>query len=475
MRSTLNNNNNPVMTKHIWLMFLLLPVFAIGQVSNTFLSPQTHAWQIVGQDTFSAGFAHYINLVFSPSGEPYVAYLEGVLSKLTMMKYNGNQWAKVGNSDSVPQGIEELSFVFSPSGQPYVAFVDFGVPPGVNVMKFDGINWVYVGIPSFSMGEAHYVSLAFSPTDLDPYVAYVDYSDSAKITVRKFDGNNWINVGSTGFTTPEATYVSLALSSSGEPYVAYQMGGLTSDYNASVMKYDGTNWVHVGNEYISPKEADGTTINFSSSGEPYLAYVDWNYHGATVKRFDGSDWVDVGLAGFSKADAGHLRLAFSPLDHQPSVVYEDGLYSLKATVMHFNGSQWVNTGNPGFSPGLVGSTSIAFNPSGIPYVAYSNSAPPFNSKATVEKFDSVYIGINEHSNPGFLIYPDPASTKITVRMPEKLEKGELSILNPSGQICMTNIVSGINTTIDISTLPSGLYFIRLNNDKKVAVGKFIKQ
>jgi len=37
----------------------------------------------------------------------------------------------------------------------------------------------------------------------------------------KFDGNNWVNVGSPGFSAGQADYISLAIDGSGTPYVAY--------------------------------------------------------------------------------------------------------------------------------------------------------------------------------------------------------------------------------------------------------------
>ena len=66
-----------------------------------------------------------------------------------------------------------------------------------------------------------YTSLAFSPSG-QPYVAYEDYGKFImKATVMKFDGTNWVNVGNAGFSAGEADYISLAFSPSGQPYVAY--------------------------------------------------------------------------------------------------------------------------------------------------------------------------------------------------------------------------------------------------------------
>jgi hypothetical protein len=88
-------------------------------------------------------------------------------------------------------------------------------------MKFDGTNWVYVGNAGFSIKEARYISLAFSPADGQPYILYTDYNYANRATLMKFDGANWVYVGDPGFSKIAVFQKSLAINSLGEPYVAY--------------------------------------------------------------------------------------------------------------------------------------------------------------------------------------------------------------------------------------------------------------
>ncbi len=95
-----------------------------------------------------------------------------------------------------------ISLAFSPSGQPYVAYQDAVNSCQCTVMKFDGTNWVDVGNAGFSAGTADWTSLAFSPVDSQPYVAYwrlwIAFNGNA--TVMKFNGTNWVYVGAAGFS-----------------------------------------------------------------------------------------------------------------------------------------------------------------------------------------------------------------------------------------------------------------------------------
>ena len=72
----------------------------------------------------------------------------------------------------------------------------------------------------------------------------------------------------------------------------------------------------------------------------------------------------------------------------------------------------------------------------------------------------------------FSIYPNPASTHITV---ETQVPSQLSILNLNGLELLKQPITEPKTIIDISSLPNGVYFVRVMGEKTVRVGKFIKQ
>lgn len=256
----------------------------------------------------------------------------------------------------------------------------------------------------------------------EPYVAIED-SATGQVRVIKFDGTNWVNVGeSSGFTGQVSQFICLAFSPSGQPYVSYQMVFVNGDIG--VMKFDGTNWVYVGS------------------------------------------------MGFSAALADYVSLSFSPLG-EPYVAFNDEGYSYKATVMKFNGTNWINVGSGGFSAEIAKYLSLAFSPSGYLNVAYSDAS--YSYKATVMKYDSVYAGISEPQVSTFSVYPNPATDKITLETAGTIEGCKLVLINVAGQELISQQVSERKTVIDITTLPSGVYFVRLTNERMVKVGKIIKQ
>ncbi len=261
--------------------------------------------------------------------------------------------------------------------------------------------WINVGNPGLPMGYADFSAIAFNPATNQPYVFYTNVDDEAsyKATVIKFDGTNWVAVGNPLLSAYGTQYNNIAFNpATNQPYIVYQNRRLP--YKATVMKFDGNDWVNVGNPEFSAGEVFYTDIAFNpATNEPYVVYRDKaNDNKATVMKFDGTNWVNVGNPGFSADDAEYTTIAFNPVTNQPYVVYRDFNKSSKATVMKFDGTNWVNVGTAGFSAGKVVDTFIVFNPStNQPYVVYRDNGNA--GKATVMKFDGTnWVNVG---NPGF--------------------------------------------------------------------------
>ena len=82
--------------------------------------------------------------------------------------------------------------------------------------------------------------------------------------------------------------------------------------------------------------------------------------------------------------------------------------------------------------------------------------------------------MREQQESRLSIYPNPATEKITVEISGTEKESTLTIVNIEGQELITRQITKPKTQIDISNLPSGIYFLRLTNDKTVEVVKFVK-
>jgi PKD repeat protein len=70
------------------------------------------------------------------------------------------------------------------------------------------------------------------------------------------------------------------------------------------------------------------------------------------------------------------------------------------------------------------------------------------------------------------IYPNPATDDLTIETPER---ATIEIYNIEGQIIKSFSAGDNTTTIDVSTLARGMYFVKMKSDNGVGVKKFIKE
>ena len=151
-------------------------------------------------------------------------------------------------------------------------------------MKFDGTNWVNVGSPGFSSGEAYYTSLAFNSTN-EAFVVYRDAGNANKATVMKFDGTDWVALGTAGFTAGYADFTSIKIDNNDEVYIAFT--DLVSFYKATVMKFEGgtsstSNLLKNETEIVVYPNPTYNEINFTKQVNVQL--IDLNGHIITNER-----------------------------------------------------------------------------------------------------------------------------------------------------------------------------------------------
>jgi len=81
---------------------------------------------------------------------------------------------------------------------------------------------------------------------------------------------------------------------------------------------------------------------------------------------------------------------------------------------------------------------------------------------------------NLHQN--IFVYPNPSTTQITLDLSDTQYKNtSLTISNISGQQLQNRTITELITEIDISDLPTGIYIIKVWNDKNVMIQRVIKQ
>lgn len=88
------------------------------------------------------------------------------------------------------------------------------------------------------------------------------------------------------------------------------------------------------------------------------------------------------------------------------------------------------------------------------------------------KYCNITSAKSDNMNKIISIYPNPVNTSFKT---EGMEAGVIDIINSSGQIVDRLEINDNTTTIDISKLSKGIYFLRIQSDGKIQMKKFIKE
>jgi len=88
--------------------------------------------------------------------------------------------------------------------------------------------------------------------------------------------------------------------------------------------------------------------------------------------------------------------------------------------------------------------------------------------------DVPHVGIAENTadNIDLMVYPNPASTYVTVAT-TKLQNALITITNVVGEVVYKTTVTSLHQTINTEQLPNGIYFISLQSKNKMLTQKII--
>jgi subtilisin family serine protease len=74
----------------------------------------------------------------------------------------------------------------------------------------------------------------------------------------------------------------------------------------------------------------------------------------------------------------------------------------------------------------------------------------------------------------FLVYPNPVSTTVSVKIPNESVNSVFYLYNNLGQKVQESTISNTNQTINVENLASGMYFYELSTKNKTLQGKLLK-
>jgi alpha-tubulin suppressor-like RCC1 family protein len=276
-------------------------------------------------------------------------------------------------------------------------------------------------------------------------------------------------------------------------------------YHSMAIKTDGTLWTWGDNQYAAL--GDGTTNNRlvpTQIGTDTWAAIAAGENYSVAIKTDGTLWA-WGLNNFGQLGdgTGASRAApvkistftdwtkiFAEFAHNLAIRANQTLWSWGLD----NYGQLGNGGNGGNSPQVQVGTDTDWNQITEGYehsVALKNDGSLWawgydffgqvGDGVNLDNWEPTLINCPNLANSTFennvshiTVYPNPANNRLNINNNDNIEISSLSIFNTLGQLMLTVPNAQKTTTIDVSGLKSGNYFLKINSDKGLSNTKFIK-
>jgi len=480
------------------------------------------SWENVGS-AVSSSYAIQTFIAMSPADTPYVVYDENTNfggKGVTVKKFNGTIWETVGNEgfaltgpganivfgkDSTPYvGAENIVYRLNKATNKWISIGEFGVPyqiaavpnclavapdgmlydayrsrfsdiyngnqDKISVGKYDSTSntWSYVGSQYIGDSTTAESNLHISP-DGTLYLCYQDYKSkdgiAGRATVKKFDGTDWVDVGSPRFTPGIASHPRLAIASNGTLYVAYGDNFLhIADNKASVMKFDGTDWVAAGNMELSAGIAIFTELAITPNGDSaIMVYQSGNVFAKSL-LIGGPLPIKLLSINASLDNKTGVAINWKVSEDAKSAYYDiQRSYDLRTFT----------------TIGTVHAKGAAASE----YIYYDNTAFTGNAKTVFYKLKMVdkdggaeyskIVSVSSNATgTNAIIYPVPSVNYIIIKANgAQYMNSEATIYDNAGRLIKTITINSIEQFTDISKLPSGMYYIRLNDGAKLKFQK----
>jgi len=328
-------------------------------------------------------------------------------------------------------------------------------------------------------------------------------SPLADLSISSVYTNSSFNAGSTGSVS----------------YIINNLGGLTGNASSvglylSKNNYLDTNDVLIGNYYegllngnTNASKNTSITIPLSTATGSYYIIVAADYTNAVVESNENNNYsiysiyvygsnidlqvnsIGVGqnvtANGFCRVSCNYVNNGTNKSDSS-----RIGYYLSKNTTLDtsdiflgdlpislLNANSTLQTLNNLLIPSTV-TTDSYYLLVIADYLGYVTESNEINNIAYVSLNVSGVNDIATIDECTFHLFPNPANSKITFTQnaDSKILMNSFDIVSSIGQTVLQNIENRENSqTIDISQLPSGIYFLKIRTDSKVYVQRFIKQ
>ena len=204
-------------------------------------------------------------------------------------------------------------------------------------------------------------------------------------------------------------------------------------------------------------------------GRPVVAWFENGNTELYVAEWNGSQWMILGSATLDSEMYYSVRMATSATELFVVSTSSETDYGL--SVNSFDGDQWYTLPNvQNYQGSNIGTADIAVH-NEAPVVAFTE-----NNKLVVKSYTYSPTGAEnapEHA-PYLKCYPNPTHGILELEMPES-DLYLIQITSLTGKLIHSENMQGSKSSIDLSSVPEGIYFITVRNDQNIYTRKVVKR
>ena len=467
-------------------------LYVFGNQSNTPVlyknASGTDTWEQMGSINTSCSVSAG-GMDVTSNGEVYVAYSDQSDTGHAF-KWDGTQWTTIGSAFSSV----ETHIVLDNNDLPYLVARDVSQNYIGVVFKLENDSWIPLsgtGIYTPSSEYACHQELVFDSNNT-PYISYGDYYESNKLKVRKFENGEWTLVGS-GIDNIYF-YQSLALDENDTPYLVYCA---FPSYQLRAVRFNGTDFESLGDDLaegaVSELNAcfnEGKfTVAFINEGQSnYLSVLqydgEWSSVGPTLISEGASDdpfimatdnalyvaYSDDGLQGYASCmKYAETVILYPPTDFAAEVFGNDNVKLSWNLPIEGEPDAYKLYRDDALIATVTELTYSDYDiPTGTHRYTLSAVYPEGESVQVGPVIVETTEGLNESDETLIRVYPTYVSSLLTIESPVQ---SNYTLYNCMGQRILSGQIQSGSNTLDLSTLSSGTFFLKMEGGKVVKIFK----
>lgn len=425
-------------------------------------------WQEINISGFSQNAGGSNNrIVADTNNNIYIAYRHNSF-KLDVIKFDGISWSYVGAPEITTHQVKSgIDINLNSNNIPYVVYTHNNANnQKISVLKYNTNNWKVVGSEFFSPGIANNPKIDFDNNDV-PYVVFEDFVDNAnKVTVMKFNGTKWELVGNRGFSG-NSSYSTIVIDDNNIPYVAFNSGANGNAGKTSVMKFNGASWEFVGNQGFSTGFSRNHSLAKDSNNKIYVAYSASGTNGGSsnVVKFNGTSWENIGTPG----------MGFFANEQELFIDKNNNLYlsytettTNEIRVHRYDGNNWIQLNS---ALGIGNFSDIIKDDNNNVYVVYAG-----NNSLDLKKITDPVLSIEniEFNSKSLSLFPNPVKSYINISLKNNELIQQIDVYNLIGQkVYQKKISSAKKVKANLSHLVPNIYTIKIKTENSVYSSKVI--